>query len=251
MPLSVTCDCALCTIETQLLSEMSCTEPGTFREFLSASPALRRHSSVSSLLSHLKTSSAGTNSDELLRDLFAIREMHPAFVENLLVLAFLPVLHGTTRRVVRQQSGLSPDDIAQQALSILLQYLHSSEFRTRQSHFAFAISRAVKRQLFEWAHRENGKMHFLNHESGELLGELAAKKPFERHALLRHFLHRSVTKGLLTDDELDLLIEFKLNGTSGEEIADFNGTSSNAIRQRLKRLLAKLRRLAKKRVSDR
>jgi DNA-directed RNA polymerase specialized sigma24 family protein len=64
-------------------------------------------------------------------------------------------------------------------------------------------------------------------------------------------MHRSVTKGLLTNAELDLLIEFKLNGTSSEEIADFNRTSSNAIRQRLKRLLAKLRRLATERVSHR
>jgi hypothetical protein len=40
------------------------------------------------------------------------------------------------------------------------------------------------------------------------------------------------------------LIEFKLNGANGEEFADLNGTSSNAIRQKLKRLVAKLRRLA-------
>jgi len=53
-----------------------------------------------------------------------------------------------------------------------------------------------------------------------------------------------VTKGLLADAELDLLIQFKLNGTSREEFADFNGTSSNAVRQKLKRLVAKLRRLA-------
>jgi DNA-directed RNA polymerase specialized sigma24 family protein len=251
MPLSVTCNCALCTIEAQLLSELYGTEPGTFREFLSASPALRQHATVASLLSHLKNSSVAANSDELLRDLFAIRQRHPAFVENLLVLAFLPVLHGTTRRVVRQQPGLSPEDIAQQALSVLLQYLHSREFHMRQSHFAFAISRTVKRQLFEWVRRESGKIRFLNHDNGTALGELAAEEAFERCALLCHFLHRCVTNGLLTDSELDLLTALKLNGASGEEIAGCNGTSSNAIRQRLKRLLAKLRRLAKERVSDR
>jgi DNA-directed RNA polymerase specialized sigma24 family protein len=251
MPLSVTCNCALCTIEAQLLSELSCTEPGTFREFLSASPALRQHSSVASLLSHLKNSSVAANSDELLRDLCAIRQLHPAFVENLLVLAFLPMLHGTTRRVLRQQPGLSPEDIAQQALSVLLQYLHSSEFRLRRSHFAFAISRTVKRQLFEWVRRESGKTRFLNHANGAALGELAAEEAFERYALLCHFLHRCLTNGLLTDAELDLLTKLKLNGASGEDIADSSGTSSNAIRQRLKRLLAKLRRLARERVSDR
>jgi DNA-directed RNA polymerase specialized sigma24 family protein len=251
MPLSVTCNCALCTIEAQLLSELSGTEPGMFREFLSASPTLRQHSSVASLLSQLKNSSVAANSDELLRDLVAIRQLHPAFVENLLVLAFLPVLHGTTRRAVRQQPGLSPEDIAQQALSVLLEYLHSGEFRMRQSHFAFAISRAVKRQLFAWVRRESAKTRFLNHDNGAAVGELAAPEAFERYALLGHFLHRCVTNGLLTDAELDLLTELKLNGASREEIAGCNGTSSNAIRQRLKRLIAKLRRLAKERVADR
>jgi DNA-directed RNA polymerase specialized sigma24 family protein len=154
------------------------------------------------------------------------------------------MLHGTIRRVSRQQPELSPDDITQQALSFLLQYLRSDELHARQSHFAFAISRAVKRQVFEWANRESGKTGLLSYYNGETLAALAVEEPFERYVLLRHFLHRCVTKGLLADAELDLLIQFKLNGTNGEEFADFNGTSSNAVRQRLKRLLAKLRRLA-------
>jgi len=46
---------------------------------------------------------------------------------------------------------------------------------------------------------------------------------------------------MLADSELDLLIEFKLDGNTGEELAALNGSSSNAVRQRFKRLLAKLR----------
>lgn len=66
----------------------------------------------------------------------------------------------------------------------------------------------------------------------------------ERHAVLRHFLHRCIAKGLLGDAELDLLIQMKLDGNTGEEIAESNSTTSNAVRQRMKRLLAKLRRHA-------
>jgi DNA-directed RNA polymerase specialized sigma24 family protein len=183
-------------------------------------------------------------SNELLRELFAIRTLNPEFIESLLVLTFLPMLHGTIRRVARQQPGLSPEDITQQALSFLLHFLRSDELGARQSHFAFAISRAVKRQVFEWANRESGKMGLLNHCDSEALAAFAGTESVERYALLRHFLHRCVTKGLLTDAEINLLIDFKLNGTNGQEFADFNGTSSNAVRQRLKRLLAKLRRLA-------
>jgi DNA-directed RNA polymerase specialized sigma24 family protein len=181
----------------------------------------------------------------LLRELYASREINPAFIEGVLVLVFLPMLHGTIRRVGRQQPGLAQEDITQQTLSFLLQYLRSDELRSRQSHFAFAISRAVKRQVFEWANRERGKTGFVRYYDGETFAALAAEEPFGRYALLRHFLHRCVKKGLLADAELDLLIQFKLKGTNGEEFADFNGTSSNAVRQRLKRLLAKLRRLAK------
>jgi DNA-directed RNA polymerase specialized sigma24 family protein len=154
------------------------------------------------------------------------------------------MLHGTIRRVGRQQPELLQEDITQQALSFLLQYLRSDELQTRQSHFAFAISRALKRQMFEWANRESGKTALLRNYDDETFAALSAEEPFERYALLRHFLHRCVTKGLLTNVELDLLIEFKLNGANGEEFADLNGTSSNAIRQKLKRLVAKLRRLA-------
>ena len=219
---------------------------GRFRSKLfSVSERLREYPSVSSLLSDLKTSPADARSDQLLHELFVIRASAPAITESLLILTFLPMLHGTVRRVSRQQPGLSLEDISQQALSFLLQYLRSQELQARQSHFAFAISRAVKRQVFEWASRESGKMGVTDHYDGEALTSLTFEEPFERYAFLRHFLHRCVTKGLLTDSELNLLIDLKLNGTNGEEFADFNGTSSNAVRQRLKRLLAKLRRLAR------
>jgi hypothetical protein len=42
----------------------------------------------------------------------------------------------------------------------------------------------------------------------------------ERHALFRHFLHRCVTKGFLSDAEVDRLTQFKLNGNAGDEIAE-------------------------------
>lgn len=70
-------------------------------------------------------------------------------------------------------------------------------------------------------------------------------KALNAYAQLRHFLHRCVTRGDLTGAELDLLIQFKLEGTNGEDFQSFNGNASNALRQRLKRLLTKLRRLAR------
>jgi len=182
MSLGVACGCTLCTIELHLLSDLSHRQTGAFRELLSRSQRLRQYSSVSSLLLHLRASPADARSDDLLRELIASRRIDPPFVESLLVLVFLPTLHGTIRRVSQQQPGLAQDDITQQALSFLLQYLGSDELQSRQSHFAFAISRAVKRQVFEWANRESGKTSLLRYYDGENFAALAAEEPFERYA---------------------------------------------------------------------
>jgi len=79
----------------------------------------------------------------------------------------------------------------------------------------------------------------------DIFYRFTVEESFERHAQLRHFLHRCVARGDLTDAELDLLIQFKLEGANGEDFESFNGNTSNAVRQRLKRLLIKLRRLAR------
>jgi hypothetical protein len=241
------CVCALCNLETRLLSALSSTETQAINRLLSASASLSRCSSATDLLAHMKSLRPDTGSDEFLRDLLVARTLNPSFVESVFVLAFLPALHGTVRRAGKQQPGISPEDIAQQALSILLQYLRSDELHVRQSHFAFAISRAVKRRLFEWAQREGRSNGTAQQGDRAALHKIAGADSFERHLLLRHFLHRCVTKRLISDSELNLLIQLKLDGGSLEAENGSNGNSTNAVRQKLKRLLRKLRRLAQQR----
>jgi DNA-directed RNA polymerase specialized sigma24 family protein len=197
------------------------------------------------LLAHLRTSPAGAANDNLFREVFTLRETNPVFAESLLVLVFLPMLHRAVRLITRQQESLAEEDIAQQVLFFFLEFLGSPEMETRRSHFAFAIAREVKRHIFEWAKRESTKAALLDHSGAEASVFIELEDSFEQYALLRHFLHRCVTKGVLADSELNLLIQFKLDGNTGEELAALNGSSSNAVRQRFKRLLAKLRRLAR------
>ena len=237
------CDCTLCHIEVRLLRNIVVAEGQMFADF-AASSGVRQDTSVSDLLSPLRASPADARSDELLRQLFRMLPAGPAFAEGLLVLAFVPMLHRTIRRVARYQPALAEEDITQQALSFLLQFLRSEEMQVRQTHFAFAISRAVKRRVFEWARREGIKDALLD-RGGDLVYSLAVEDFVERHAQLRHFLGRCVTRGDLTKAELNLLNQFKLKGTNGEDFDSSNGNASNALRQRLKRLLAKLRRLAR------
>ena len=239
MPLETVCDCTLCHLEVRLLKSLAATQDDTFAEF---GQLLHGSSPIAELLLPLRASPADATSDELLRELFSMRASRPAFIESLLVLAFVPMLHRTIRRVVRYQPALAEEDVTQQALSVLLLFLRSEEMRTRRTHFAFAISRAVKRQVFEWARREGTKDALLDRGRDIFI---PLEESFERYAQLRHFLHRCVTRGDLTDAELDLLIQFKLEGSNGDDFDSPNGNVSNALRQRLKRLLAKLRRLAR------
>jgi len=239
-----TCRCLLCRIESQLAAELASSKAAYDVLRRSTPNGLRAFASPFHLLSHLKATQAGPSSDNLFRDLLAARATEPQFVETLMIVAFVPVLHGTVRRIAKQQVRLTRADITQQALSVFLQVLRSEQIEKRQSHFAFAISRAVKRQLFEWAGRE-GLVHGPgNEERTVAAGLLPDGESMERHALLRHFLYRCMAKGRLSDAEVDLLIQIKLDGNTGEEVAESNSITSNAVRQRMKRLLAKLRLLA-------
>ena len=153
------------------------------------------------------------------------------------------MLHRTVRRVLAFQPSMAEEDVVQQTLGILLQFLGSDDLKVRQSHFAFAISRAIKREAFAWAAREGSKHAMINYD-GDAFALLAIDEPFERHTQLRHFLHRCVLRGDLTGPELDLLIQYKLENPNGDAFETSNGIQPNALRQRLKRLLAKLRRLS-------
>ena len=245
MPLEIPCHCMLCNIEAQLLSELTRLDSRFENGLLSAYPALLKHSTVGCLLAHLRTSPADAANDDLFREIFALRETNPVVAESLLVLVFLPMLHRAVRLINRQQESLAEEDIVQQVLLFFLEFLASPEMETRRSHFAFAIAREVKRHIFEWAKRESTKAALLDHADADASVFIELEDSFEQYALLRHFLHRCLTKGMLADSELDLLIQFKLDGNTGEELAAHNGSSSNAVRQRFKRLIAKLRRLAR------
>jgi hypothetical protein len=244
MPQPSACNCVLCDLEAQLLASLD-AEDFTPAE-LNVPGQLHLFPSVPAFVQLLRTSPAHGRSDELFRELLRVRQSKPAFIEGLFILAFIPMLHRSIRRVAEYQPALGEEDITQQALSFLLEFLRSQELQKRESHFAFAISRAVKRQLFEWGRREGRRTAALD-QSSDGLPLLAVEESFEQFAQLRHFLHRCVDRGHLTNAELDLLIQFKLEGSNGEDFENRDGRSSNALRQKLKRLLSKLRRLARSR----
>jgi len=236
------CRCPLCLIEEKLRAELADpVNQESHRILLRSAPHLAVFRTAGDLLSHLQSLNGNSSSDPLLGELLDARALFPGSIsDSVFVLLFLPVLHSTVRRVRQRYSALSREDTAQQALGALLEYLASARLAERHSYLAWAIARRVRRSTFEWAAREaKSPLEAPRSEDPrETNSSESAADSFERAALLRHFFGRAVAAGTVTPGELDLLISFKLEG--GAE----NGAFSNAERQRLKRLLGKLRKLA-------
>ena len=233
------CRCPLCDTEKQLRAELG--DPRNQerdRILLGSSPHLALFRTAADLLSHLRSLNGNSASDPLISELLKGRARFPdSMADNIFILLFLPVLHATVRRVRTQYPSLSREDAAQQAIGALLECLASAPLAARESYLAFAIARKMRRATFEWAAREaKSPLHAPRCDDPRGTNSFkSAGESFERAVLLRHFFCRAVESGTLTPGELDLLVQFKLEG--GAE----NGAFSNAERQRLKRLLAKLR----------
>jgi hypothetical protein len=234
------CRCPLCLLEEKLRAELH-DNPENHSLVLCSGPHLAAFPSATELLLHLQSLAGNAASDTLLSELLEARAAFPGgLADSVFVLLFLPMLHSTLRRVRQRYPALSREDAAQQTLGALFASLASARLGERHSYIAFAIARKVRRATFEWASREAKSPLEAprSDDPRETHGSEFAGDSFERAALLRHFFGRAVERGTLTPGELDLLITFKLEG--GAE----NGAFSNAERQRLKRLLGKLRRLA-------
>ena len=154
---------------------------------------------------------------------------------------YFTLLPGNSPSVIR---CFRPKTPLQHLVASLLETLDSPELLARHSHLAFAISRTAKRSVFEWAEREaripgNADRDEPIVPTDDVVSGIP--EPLERAVLLRHFLNRCQREGIVTGPDLELLVHIKLEGNFSE----LNGTLatySNALRQRIKRLLAKLRK---------
>jgi hypothetical protein len=241
-----TCRCLICDLERTLAIEvLGADSELRYRAFARSRPLLSPFLAASDFVTFLHTRTSGSGislSDRILSELLqaAAVDGDPA-LRDLLLLVFIPMLHATSRQIASHYPSLPTDDISQHVVLSLLQILGSPEFYGRTSHAAFAIARALKRHAFEWAERET-RLGI----GSELPAGPDTAEPFERAVLLWHFLHRCHQQGLLTGEELELLVQFKLNAARDRKAGSPSSVYSNASRQRMKRLLSKLRRIARK-----
>jgi hypothetical protein len=248
----MSCRCLLCVMERHLTEQFAGREgQNTYRQFVAFSTVLSVFPAASDLISFLHTQQTERNGNqskngilaELLRG--ATDNGRSGTSQELLLWAFVPMLHRISRQVITRSPILRPDDVAQHIVTALLESFGSPEFAGRDSHLAFAIARQLRRNVFAWAQRESRSvMHgFGGAISVERVSHGDGLQPIESAAILRHFLDRCRQRGVLSVEDLELLVHFKLDELPSAEY-------SNASRQRMKRLLAKLRRAARRRKFD-
>jgi DNA-directed RNA polymerase specialized sigma24 family protein len=251
------CDCIICRLEANLLEELS-DKKGLqeFKRWAASSEVLAAFPTALELVAHLHRQQCDEHSsspDEILVELVAAGPNgvpHP-FVERLLLLVFVPTMHRTTRQVSAAFPLLARQDTAQHLFAVFLEFLHSQELRSRKSHLAYAVARKMRRSAFRWAIRESRLD--LDESDGPLNASPETEETAERthpEALLAEFLDNCQRRGWLSEEERQLLTEFKLERVSGAEIARRSCHSVVAIHHRIQRLLERLRRIARKSGSD-
>jgi hypothetical protein len=189
----------------------------------------------------------GPAADRIFRDLLEAdgNGKSQGSIEKILLLAFLSAVHRTVSTVTALYPSLSRDDASQHALLVVLRLLRSPTWRNQRSHFAFV--QRLKRELFLWAQREARTLPDASCDELECLRATnsADASSFERLALLHHFLNKCQRVGAISEADLNLLVQIKLEGGFAPVRENGNGHKSNAGRQKMKRLVAKLRRLAR------
>jgi hypothetical protein len=241
------CRCLLCQLEVHLKRQLSeARSEQNFSKVAVSSPLLSGFPNASALTAHLRSCRSNGNGSHpadpiLIEVLHLWHRTADTLLRDVLLLAFIPVLHTASRQVAQRYPLLSTEDTLQHLVAALLETFDSPKLLARDSHVAFAISRMAKRSTFDWAKRQTQTPGSADHD--QLLTESPVSgipEPLERAVLLRHFLCRCQREGLLTGAEIELLVHIKLEG----HLRDTNGEYSNALRQRIKRMLGKLRHAA-------
>ncbi len=239
------CGCAICSLEKRLEDHLN-TRRGhdAYASLLADCPALVSYSNAFSLLVCLRglrhVNGSGEASDRIFRSLREALGKAGGIPETLLLLALVPVLHATVSSFARAYPMLDREDLSQQAFAIFMALVNSEDWRRHETHLAFSLARELRRGFSLWVQNE---FRLLPEPPNRSTPErsISAAELFERDVELKHFLTRSLRTGALNDDDLHLLVELKLEGGIEERR---NGPLSNAVRQRMKRLLSKMRRRA-------
>jgi hypothetical protein len=246
------CNCLICQLEANLVAEFAADRnAASYSKLAARRLVLSRFPTAIQLIQRLHNPKAEyqpPTSDQILRELLpppADSALHQ-FWQSMLLLAFIPTIHRTTSQISNTFSCLTRDDVSQQLLGLLLEFICSSELQSRQSHLAFTIARKIRRLAFRWAIRES-RIEFPEEANGHPIIS-PPQEPFDHSQpalLLLEFLDSCERRGWLSTTERRLLMQFKIEGISCQELSRRNGHSPIALQHRIQRLIDRLRRLSR------
>lgn len=247
----VGCSCPICVLEQGLLAELREDHyEQEYQQITSQSSILSAFPTYAELLRQLHESHTpprcGPPSDEVLGELLRTsRDRGQATAHHLMLLILMPAIHKTSSYVAARFPSLARDDIAQHLVTAVLEILQSKALQAQTTHFAFMITRLMRRSVFRWAiHEADLAPKVEVEETAPTESSPTTDANFETSVLLRDFLGRCLGGGLLTQSEHEQLMQFKIQGVSSEVLASRHGLSNVAFRHRMQRVLEKLRRAA-------
>lgn len=248
------CACTICDVEKSVALELALPEAQQiYRQITTEVPLLVGFPTVFHLVASIhgcrEATEGGAMSDLLISELLSSPAVSTdwEYLEKVFLLVFVPTAHAAVRRVSSRYQFMPREDISQLALVALIQCLRSKSWRAQRSHFGFTLARKLRGTLFGSARRElEATSQFATQRlANGLVTSQTAEDSFERHAILRHFLSSCQQRALLNPDEFNLLIDLKLDETIDSRIPNSGSRTPNSIRQRVKRLMSKLRQAAR------
>ena len=247
------CTCTICDVEKYFGAELELQESHIrYGQLVAYDSFLARFPTALDLVAAFHTCRDASDGHCLSDRIFVGLLRSPVtsrdwdYVERILILLFTPTAHAVVRQVSCHYQSLPRQDLSQLALTTLIQCLRSKSWQSQRSHFGYTVARSLRRSLFQWAQEEfQSTSQFAAQKLREEFQlNQTAEESFERNAILRHFLALCQAKAYLTTAELNLLIDFKLEETIDAGISGPSGRTSNPFRQKIKRLMMKLRRVA-------
>jgi hypothetical protein len=246
------CRCTICELEKALLDELRQEQNvQSYRQLASQSSILSTFPTTQKLLDSLGGLAQRDRQihlcDQVIGELLRMgTSCKRSIARQLILLILTPAMHKTARKIATGFRSLASEEVAQHVVTTLLEIIESKALLTQQSHFAFRITRLMRRRSFCWALRESkktgsGDLGILAIEAG-----FSSKVNLESVVILRKFLGECLQNGWLTPGELELLMLFKVEGVGAEVLAMRTGISEIAFRHRMQRLVERLRRIAKR-----
>lgn len=246
------CDCLICRLEKHLIVALEQERTrADYRALVSLQTELSSFSSPVALVRELHEHPKYDHSS--VADLLLIQVLrescrgdpHPIW-QQILLLLFIPTIHRTTTQIVMSFSSLARDDVSQHVLTMFLEILISHDLKSRNSHIAFTVARALRRKAFRWAIQESRGFarDDLDNLATETSERVLLQDAITPRVLLNEYLDACQRAGLLSAKDRALLISSKIEGLSYAELARRNGHTAIAIKRRIQRLIERLRRIA-------